>query len=76
MNNSTIICILHYLFLQNVFQNCFTKFSAFFQKPKKNNAAGIYFTVKIQNPAKRRLLAIFTVEKRFAATHGRWGGVC
>jgi len=29
--------------------------------------AGIYFTVKIQNPAKRRLLAIYTMEKRFAA---------
>jgi len=27
---------------------------------------GIYFMVKIQNPAKRRLLAVFMVEKRFA----------
>jgi len=29
--------------------------------------AGIHFTVKIQNTAKHQLLAIFMVEKRFAA---------
>jgi len=29
--------------------------------------AGIHFTVKIQNPAKRRFFAIFMVEKHFAA---------